>query len=402
MATFAYRAIDVEGRQIGGVMEAEDEQALLHSLRQKDMTVLSVKRTRARRSREAASGGGRIPMEDVVVFTRQLATMVDAGLPLIQALDAQAEQASNSAFKAVIRRVMADVESGSTLSDALEKHPRVFSGLYVNLVKAGEVSGMLDEILDRIAGYLEASESLRRKVKSALVYPSAVTLIAIGITIFLLVVVIPKFGKIFSSLGGELPGPTRMLLAVSEALKQNILYVFGVIALGVVGLKLVARTPNGRYKLDKFKLEMPVFGELMRKVAIAKFARTLCTLVRAGVPILGSLEITAKTAGNVVVEQAVDSVRESIREGESIAEPLAATGVFPAMVVRMISVGEQTGSLEAMLGKIADFYEDQVNTAVAAMTSLIEPLIIAFLGIVIGTIVICMFLPVFKITELVG
>ena len=399
MPVYKYKAVDQNGRSVQGVLEAESDRALIEVLRQKRLTVLSVQTAGKSKQQNAK---GRVSADDLVVFSRQLATMVNAGLPLIQALSVLGEQNEKPAFRAIIKEIENEVEGGANLSDALAKHPKVFSSLFVNLVRAGEVSGMLDEILARVASYLEETEALRRKVKSALVYPVIITLIALSITAFLVMFVIPKFRGIFEGLGGDLPAPTQILLNISAVMRRYFLIVAAVVTAMIFGFKAYGKTPGGRMKLDGFKLQMPVFGLLLRKVAIAKFTRTLCTLIRSGVPILGALEIVSKTAGNMVVETAVEKVRSSVREGESIAGPLAESGVFPPMVVRMISVGEQTGSMESMLGKIADFYDDQVDNAVAALTSMIEPLIIAFLGVVIGGIVVAMFLPVFKLTEVMG
>jgi type IV pilus assembly protein PilC len=299
-------------------------------------------------------------------------------------------------------KVKDDIETGSSLSDALARHPAVFSTLYVNMVKAGESSGALDDILDRLASYLEKSSTLQRKVKASLVYPAVVITMAILITLVMLLKVIPTFKGIFSMLGGTLPLPTRILIFISDTIRQMFLYVVAGITAIVFALRRYIKTPQGKEKFDKMLLSMPVLGPLFRKVAIAKFTRTLSTLIKSGVPILVSLEIVGKTSGNAVIEKAVVSVRNGIKEGENIADPLAKSGAFPPMVVRMIKVGEQTGELEKMLTKIADFYEDQVDAAVSGLTSLIEPLIIAFLGIVIGGIVIAMFLPIFKLTELVS
>jgi len=399
MPVYKYKAVDPNGRGVQGSLEAESEKALIEALRQKRLTVLSVQGgTKAKQQTKR----GKIKPDDLVVFSRQLATMVNAGLPLIQALNVLGEQIEKPAFRGVVKEVETDVEGGANLSDALAKHPRVFSNLFVNLVRAGEISGMLDEILGRIATYLEETEALRRKVRSAMVYPTIVTAIALCITAFLVMFVIPKFRGIFDGLGGNLPAPTQILLSISDVTRRYFLVVAGVIVSIIFALKAYGRTDKGRLKIDSLKLQAPVFGVLLRKVAIAKFTRTLATLIRSGVPILGALEIVSKTAGNRVVEMAVERVRASVREGESIAGPLAQSGVFPPMVVRMISVGEQTGSMESMLGKIADFYDDQVDNAVSALTSMIEPLIIAFLGVVIGGIVVAMFLPVFKLTEVLG
>lgn len=401
MPLYKYTAKDDDGNTVTDVIEAKDEMVALDMLRIKNLIIISISDV-TQQKQAAQTKGAKVKGEQLVIFSRQLATMVNAGIPLVQSLDILSEQMDSPAFRAIINTIRGDVEAGASLSAALEKHPNVFSVLYTNMVKAGETSGMLDEILDRVAVYLEKNEHLQRKVKSAMVYPVVVGVMAIGITLVLLLKVIPTFKEIFSTLGGALPAPTQVLINISDILRQY--FVSAVIIMGVVfaGLVKFAQTPVGRAKFDQLKLNIPVFGPLVKKVSVARFSRTLSTLIRSGVPILGALEIVGKTSGNVVIESAVDKARVGIREGESISQPLAKSKVFPPMVTRMISVGEESGELEKMLTKIADFYEDQVDAAVSGLTSLIEPLIIAFLGIVVGSIVVAMFLPIFKITELVG
>lgn len=340
-------------------------------------------------------------MEEIVIFSRQLATMINSGLPLFQALDILTDQTENPLFKDVLKDVKKDVETGSSFSEALEKFPNTFSQLYTNMIRAGEVSGMLDDIMARLSDYLEKTSRLQRKVKSALVYPAAVSGIAVIITVVLLVKVVPTFADIFSGFDAELPMPTKVLMAVSDALRFNLHFVFVGAVIGFFVLKHWLKTPGGKKAFDGFSLNMPVFGPLLRKVAISKFSRTFSTLMKSGVPILEALEIVGKTSGNVVVEAAVNSTRASIREGNSMSEPLEKSGVFPLMVTKMIAVGEQTGALEAMLEKIADFYDEQVDAAVTGLTSLIEPLLIAFLGIVIGGVVLAMFMPMFEMVNIV-
>jgi type IV pilus assembly protein PilC len=312
------------------------------------------------------------------------------------------EQIEKQTLRQIVVKVRSDIETGSSLSEALSKHPAVFSNLYVNMVRAGETSGMLDEILDRLALYLEKVNTLQRKVRASLVYPIVVTVMAILITAVLLLKVIPTFKGIFDLLGGTLPLPTQILIGISDFTRQYFPVAVAMLALAGYALRRFIRTEKGRRRFDACILRLPVFGPLLRKVAVAKFTRTLSTLVKSGVPILTSLDIVGKTSGTKVIEEAVVKVRSSIRDGESIAEPLANSGVFPPMVVRMVAVGEKTGELEKMLSKIADFYDEQVDAAVSGLTSMIEPLIIAFLGIVIGAIVIAMFMPIFKLTEVVG
>ncbi len=402
MPLFKYVAKDEDGNAVNDMIEAKDEMVALDMLRVKNLIIISITEQKAEKASKAKVLNKKIKPEELVIFSRQLATMVNAGIPLVQSLDILSEQMESVTFRNVVTTIRSDVESGSSLSAALEKHPKVFTVLYTNMVRAGETSGMLDEILERLAGYLEKSGSLARKVKSAMVYPAVVSCMAMGITLVLLLKVIPTFKDIFASLGGTLPMPTQILINISDTLQAYFIYcVAGVGGLCFAFAKII-QTPQGKLRFDQLKLSLPIFGPLLRKVAVARFSRTLSTLIRSGVPILGALEIVGKTSGNVVIEAAVESARVGIREGESISAPLAKSKAFPPMVTRMISVGEESGELEKMLTKIADFYEDQVDAAVSGLTSLIEPLIIAFLGIVVGSIVIAMFLPIFKISELVG
>lgn len=401
MPIFKYTAKDDDGNTVNDFIEAKDETVALDMLRVKNLIIISItqqkqEKIKTRISRKKVKG------EELVIFSRQLATMVNAGIPLVQSLDILSEQMESLTFRQVVTTIRSDVEAGSSLSAALEKHPQIFTLLYTNMVRAGETSGMLDEILDRLAGYLEKSGSLQRKVKSAMVYPAVVSLMALSITLVLLLKVIPTFKEIFSTLGGTLPLPTQILIGLSDTLRKYFLIAVIVMGLIAAGFGKLVQTKQGRAKFDQLKLNIPVFGPLLRKVAVARFSRTLSTLIRSGVPILGALEIVGKTSGNVIIEYAVEKARIGIREGESISAPLAKSKAFPPMVTRMISVGEESGELEKMLTKIADFYEDQVDAAVSGLTSLIEPLIIAFLGIVVGSIVVAMFLPIFKLTELIG
>ena len=402
MPVFKYIAKDEEGNAVNDMIEAKDEMVALDMLRVKNLIIISITEQKAEKAAKAKSFNKKIKPEELVIFSRQLATMVNAGIPLVQSLDILSEQMESVTFRNVVTTIRGDVESGSSLSAALEKHPKIFTMLYTNMVRAGETSGMLDEILERLAGYLEKNGSLQRKVKSAMVYPAVVSLMALGITLVLLLKVIPTFKDIFSSLGGTLPMPTQILINISDTLQAYFIYCVAVVVAAFFAFAKIVQTPKGKLRFDQIKLSLPVFGTLLRKVAVARFSSTLSTLIRSGVPILGALEIVGKTSGNVVIEAAVESARVGIREGESISAPLAKSKAFPPMVTRMISVGEESGELEKMLTKIADFYEDQVDAAVSGLTSLIEPLIIAFLGIVVGSIVIAMFLPIFKISELIG
>lgn len=399
MSTFKYLAKDRLGQPVSGLVEAGSESEAAEALHKKDLIVLSVELSKVK---SVHSKDKKIKLDDLVVFSRQLATMIDAGIPLVQALVILGEQIENQNFKKVIVQVRQDIEAGISFCDALAKHPNVFSDLFINMTRAGEVSGMLDQVLDRLAGYLEKTSSLNRKIKSSLVYPAVVVTMAVLITSVLLLKVVPTFKGIFDSLGGKLPLPTLILIAVSDLFRKYFLILVGVlIGAGFVFNKYI-NTTSGRLNFDAFKLKIPVLGDLFRKVAVAKFSRTFSTLVKSGVSALNALEIVAKTSGNKVVEKIVLSTRDSVREGESISKPLSKSAVFPPMVCRMIGVGEQTGQLEKMLSKIADFYDEQVDAAVSGLTSMIEPMVIAFLGVIIGGIVISLFLPIFKITELIN
>ena len=401
MPNFKYIVKNQEGKTVKGEADAKSKENLIELLRKQNFTIISVgddQQSQAKKTQIAR----KVKLEDLVIFSRQLATMVEAGIALVSVLDILSQQIENKGFGRVIARLRDDVEAGSSFSQALAKHPRIFSQLYINLVKAGESSGMLDDILNRVAGYLEKTASLQRKVKTAMVYPAAVVSIAIGITTFLLVKVVPTFQGIFDMLGGSLPLPTQILIALSNFIRHWLLLgIIGVIILGIAFARYI-KTEQGRFMFDSFMLKLPILGDIIKKVSVAKFARTLSTLVKSGVPILSSLEIVAKTAGNKIVERAVEESRRSVREGKNLAEPLSKSPVFPPMVVRMISVGEQAGELEKMLTKIADFYDEQVDAAVSGLTSMIEPLIILFLGVVVGGIVLAIFMPIFKITEIIG
>jgi len=396
MSVYSYSAKDNQGLKFSGIVEALNEHDAITVLHKKGLIVIAVKEERLKKVREQG-----VKLDDLVVFSRQLATMVDSGITLVQSLHILSEQAENKILSSVTLKIKEDIEGGSSLHESLERHPKIFSNLYINMVKAGETSGLLDEILDRLASYLEKSSALQRKVKSSLVYPAVVISMAFLITLVLLIKVVPTFKGIFDSLGGTLPVPTQILIGISDALRRFFLFFVIIFTVLVFLFKKYINTPKGRFQFDHNLLRAPIFGPLFRKVVVAKFSRTLATLVKSGVPILNALEIVGKTAGNMVVEKAVTDARASIREGEPISEPLSRSGAFPPMVVRMISVGEQTGQLEKMLNKIADFYDEQVDAAVSGLTSMIEPLVIGFLGIIIGGIVVALFMPVFKITELI-
>lgn len=399
MSTYRYIAKDKNGSTLAGILDVLSEADVIDALHKKDLIVVSIQ---AEKKKFKIMRDRKIKLDDLVIFSRQLATMIDAGIPLVQALGILAEQIENKNLRRVIFAVRQDIETGMSFCDALSKHPAVFSELFINMSRAGEASGMLNEVLDRLASYMEKTASLIRKIRAGMVYPTVVVIMATLITGVLLLKVVPTFKGIFEVLGGSLPLPTLILIGISDILRKYFLIVLVILILSGALLGRYIRTKKGRYDFDKGTLKVPVLGSLFRKVGVAKFSRTLATLVRSGVAILPALEIVGKTSGNKVIEEAVDNCRTAIREGETIAAPLAESGVFPPMVTRMIAVGEQTGQLEKMLGKIADFYDEQVDAAVTGLTSMIEPLVIAFLGIVIGGIVIALFLPIFKITELVA
>ena len=399
MNTYQYIGKDKNGHSVSGILDGASENEAVELLHKKELIVVSIKQTQKKVSK--AKGGG-IKLDDIVIFSRQLATTIDAGIPLVQSLGILGEQIENKGLKSVVLVVRQDIEGGMSFCDALAKHPNVFSELFVNMSRAGEASGTLDDVLDRLASYLEKTAALSRKVKSSLVYPEVVISMAMVITTVLLVKVVPTFKGIFEMLGGKLPLPTQILLDISDAVRK--FFVLFVISLGVFAflVKKYISTEKGRFKFDSLKLKIPVVGELFCKVAVAKFTRTFSTLVKSGVSIMNALDIVARTAGNKLVEKTVLDCRESVRNGEPISMPLSKSRVFPPMVCRMIGVGEQTGQLEKMLSKIADFYDEQIDAAVSAMTSMIEPLVIGLLGIIIGGIVIALFLPIFKISELIA
>ncbi|MBI4550601.1 MAG: type II secretion system F family protein [Candidatus Omnitrophica bacterium] len=400
MPTYAYQVKNQQGKDLTGQREAVDVNVLIQELKDQGFLIIKVQETKSRAAtRKVSRGRKRIKLDDLLVFSRQMATMVDAGIPLVQTLDILSEQTENPSFRKIIQTIKGDVESGKNFSDGLETHRRVFSPLFISMVRAGETSGTLDEILDRLATYLEKMSNLQKKIKSAMIYPCVVFGIAITITTLMLVFIIPKFAEIFQSLDAKLPAPTQILIDVSNSVRKNFLLVVGCSIALFFLFRAAIQSPGGRVWWDRFKLRMPVFGALFLKSAISKFSRTLSTLVKSGVPILTALEIVGTTAGNRVIELALTDVKNSIREGEGIAGPLEKKKVFPPMVVRMVAVGEETGELEEMLVKISDFYDAQVDATVDGLSSLLEPLIIAFLGVVIGGIVIAMFLPIFNLSQ---
>jgi type IV pilus assembly protein PilC len=408
MASFQYTARDKTGASSTGAMEAESRQALVNKLREKGLVPTSIV------DGSGGKGGARsapvvgtvkskkVKADEMVLFTRSLATMVNSGLPLLQGLDIMIEQTESLNFKAVLTQIGQDIEAGLTFSDALRKHPRAFNELYSSMVKAGEASGDLDGILIQLAEYLEATEKLKREIKSAMTYPVIALVIVVLIAGGLLVFIVPKFAEMFDGLGAKLPAPTRILMAMSEMLRSYILLVIGGATAVFFAIRYYVSTPMGRYQADAMMLKMPVFGPLFRKVAVSRFSRTMSTLTRSGVPVLGALEIVERTIGNEVLARAIKGSQTSIKAGSTIAEPLAQSGVFPLMVTRMIDVGEKTGSLDELLTKISEFYDQQVEATVASLTSMIEPLLILFLGIVVGGMVLALFMPIFKLSSIVG
>ena len=402
MAVFTWEGMKKTGEVVKGNIDAQNESAVIALLRQQDIRPINIK------EKKAAFDFGKLNIfrekvggKELSIFTRQFATMIDAGLPLVQCLDILGSQQENKTFQKTIKDIKSSIEGGSTFAAALKKHPDTFDSLYSNLVAAGEVGGMLDAILARLATYIEKAEKLKGRVKGAMIYPIVVMSVAAGAVAILLLFVIPVFAKMFSDVGAALPAPTQFVMDLSNFLKHYIIYII----IGMIAVYFAVRsyyhTGNGKLVIDGLLLKMPVFGDIIRKNAVARFTRTLSTMISSGVPIMDGLEIVARTSGNQVVENAIMKARESIAAGKTIAEPLGQTKVFPGMVVQMISVGEATGNMDAMLSKIADFYDEEVDSAVAAMTSLIEPLLIVFLGVIIGGLVVAMYLPIFKIASTV-
>ena len=404
MPKFNWEARTRTGGSQKGVIEAATVDIVEAQLKKYGFTNITIKAEAKGLSFKLPKfgGGGKINEKDLVVFTRQFSTMIDSGLPLVQCLEILASQQENKVFKEILYKVKESVESGSTFADALGKHPKAFDQLFVNLVAAGEVGGILDTILTRLAAYIEKSMKLKKQIKGAMVYPITIMSIAVVVVGVILVFVIPTFAKMFTEFGGELPAPTKFVIALSNFLVKYFLVLIGGFYALVWAIKKYYTTASGQKNIDRMALNAPIAGPLIRKVAVAKFTRTLGTMVSSGVPIMDGLEIVAKTAGNKIVEEAIYAVRQAISEGKTMAEPLAACGVFPPMVVQMISVGEATGAMDAMLNKIADFYDDEVDDAVGAMTSMMEPLLMVFLGTTVGGLVVAMYLPIFKLAGAVG
>jgi type IV pilus assembly protein PilC len=400
MPSFEWKGRGRGGQDQTGVLVADSKEAVIATLRRQQIIVTAVKE----RGKEIAlpKMGGKVPPKQIAIFTRQFSVMIDAGLPLVQCLEVLANQQEHKVFKRVLLQVRQDVETGSSLADAMRKHPKTFSDLYTNMVAAGEAGGILDTILQRLANYIEKAVKLTSQVKSAMIYPAAVITIAVVVVMVILWKVIPVFASLFNQLGAELPLPTRVVIALSNFI-GDYWWLMAIVVIGAVFfLRRYYATYKGRRVIDGFVLKMPILGILMRKIAVARFCRTLATLTSSGVPILDGLTITAKTAGNSIVEDAIMATRKSVEEGKTISEPLSDTDVFPPMVVQMIAVGEQTGALDTMLSKIAEFYEDEVDIAVAGLMKLLEPVMIAFLGVCIGGIVVAMYMPMFTLIGQLG
>jgi type IV pilus assembly protein PilC len=397
MPVFLWEGKLANGTIKKGEAEADSKAAVQLLLKRQRITATKVKA----KPKEIKLFRQSVKTKEIVVFTRQFATMINAGLPLVQCLEILSSQQQNPAFKKMLAQIKADVEGGSTFADALSKHPKVFDNLFVNLVAAGEIGGVLDTVLLRLAVYMEKNESLKRKVKGAMTYPIIVLSVAFGVVTVLMLFVIPTFKDMFEQFGAALPAPTQMVVSLSAFFRNYWYAMFGLIIALVIAFKVIAKSEKGRFYIDTIALKLPVFGPLIRKVAVAKFTRTLGTMISSGVPIMDGLDITSRTAGNVIIENAIRSVRTAISEGQSMAEPLGASGIFPGMVVQMISVGEATGAMDQMLSKIADFYDEEVDAAVEALTSALEPMLMVFLGGVIGFVVVAMYLPIFKMASAV-
>jgi len=403
MPIFQWKARTRQGSLKKGEIEATNEAAVMAQLRSQMLLPVTVKVKSKDVGEYLPFLKQGIKTRDLVIFTRQFATMIDAGLPLVQCLQILGDQQPNKNFQTIIREVKSDVEQGSTFADALRKHPKPYDDLYVNLVQAGEIGGILDTILNRLAVYLEKADALRKKVKGAMVYPTTVLVVAIGVIVLMLVKVIPTFEKMFADFGGELPAATAFVVMLSHFMQKWIALFIGALIAAFMGFFAARRrSPKFRKSTDALALKLPVFGSLLRKVAVARFTRTLGTMIASGVPILDGLDIVARTAGNMIIEDALRKVRAAITEGKTMAEPLAESDVFPGMVTQMIAVGEETGAMETMLAKIADFYDEEVDAAVEALTAMLEPLMMVFLGGTVGGLLIAMYLPIFKIADTIG
>jgi type IV pilus assembly protein PilC len=402
MPVYVWVAETKRGRKLKGEIDAANEAIALSQLKKRNFTVKKLKLKPKDLFENLSFLKPKVTKKDLVVFTRQFSTMIDAGLPLVQGLTILAEQSENPTFKAILKEITKDVEGGSTLAEAMKKHPKVFDDLFTNLVAAGEVGGILDTILRRLATFIEKAEKLKSQIKGAMTYPAVVVGIAVIVISVILIFVIPVFEDMFKSFGSALPAPTQIVVNMSRFMKGNFHWVIIAVGILVYGCKRYRGTDKGRKVTDGLFLKFPVFGDLLKKTAVARFTRTLGTMISSGVPILDALEIVAKTSGNVIIEEIIYEVRGSIAEGQTIAEPLSENDIFPGMVIQMIAVGEATGALDSMLEKIGDFYDEEVDAAVAALTSMLEPLLMLFLGGAIGGLVIAMYLPIFSMAGAMG
>ena len=402
MPEYIWKGKSLSGEKRKGKVEMASEEAVYSYLKKIRVTPTSVKEAPKDLFENVAFFQPSVTGKDVVIFTRQLSTMVDAGLPLVQSLEILGEQQENKVFRKKLRDIRSDVETGSTLAESMKKHPDVFDNLYCNMIDAGEVGGILDTILSRLALFMEKSMALKKKIKGAMTYPVICLAISLIVMSVMLIFVVPVFQKMFEDFGSALPGPTQMVVDMSEFTKRNILYMAAALGALIYAIKRTYKTEKGQIKIDAMLLKMPIIGPLLRRVAVAKFSRTLGTMLQSGVPILESLNVVARTSGNKIIEQAVFRVADAIQEGRAIVEPLEETGVFPSMVVQMINVGESTGALDTMLSKIADFYDEEVDQAVENLTAAIEPLMMVFLGGMIGGLVVAMYLPIFSMAGAIG
>ncbi len=406
MPLYQWEGRTAQGKVLKGEMEAANLEAVFARLRSQRIQPNpgNVKEKGKGLSKEISipGFGPTVKAHDVMIFTRQFSTMIDAGLPIVQSLDVLTEQTDNKPLKDIIRGVRRDVSGGSTLADALSKHPKAFDELYVNMVRAGEAGGVLNTILNRIAMFIEKANKLKKKVKGAMIYPATIVVVAVGVVTILLLYVIPVFAELYGGMGKSLPAPTQITINVSDFFRANFLYLAGGIVLSFIGLQMYYKTAQGRFVVDGIMLKMPIIGDLLRKVAVARFSQNMSILLASGVPILDGLAITARTAGNKVIEKAIMEARISISEGKTVAEPLEKSKVFPPMVCQMVAIGENTGALDSMLKRVGDFYEDEVDNSVANLTALMEPVIMIVLGVVLGGLVISMYLPIFQLGSLVN
>ncbi|HAH05497.1 MAG TPA: pilus assembly protein PilC [Elusimicrobia bacterium] len=405
MPVFAYKAKKSDGAVVSGTIDAPQQKGAVEKLRGQKLTVLEINEEGGGligKIKAKLGLGKGVDSKDLVIFSRQLSTLVSAGVPIVQGLSILEEQMESPHLRSVVGEVRSDIEAGLSISDGLKKHPEVFPDIYTAMIRAGELGGILDTILERLSGFLEAAEALKAKVKGAMMYPAVLLTVCLGVTVFLLTFVIPTFKTIFASFGRELPYPTQVICNLSDLMRERWYMMIIIPTAAWKGFQYYYKTPAGKRVVDRKALGMPVIGILLKKVAVAKFTRTLGTLIKSGVPIMQGLETVAATAGNVVIEDAILATRESIREGGRLADPLKKSGLFPPMVTQMISVGEETGSLDTMLMKIADFYDTEVDAAVKGLTSMMEPLVVVFMGIIVGAIVIAMFLPMFEMGSMAG